>query len=186
MSRICRVEFSRCEGSEVQVKKPFHRLHEKTWLHERPEKDVYKLLVDVYRLRMEDNSTFSGEVDADSIYGGASDGGQAGFGRFLNTAEAQRGLLPGWWTPAKATECIDHGSTADRWSSVSRKVAKHKLIAHYKDQFMPMQPRLFGEQVYGSGPGGQSGADIIQLQMERESGTSGRAFSMIDTARRRN
>ncbi|OJJ85165.1 zinc finger MYND domain-containing protein, partial [Aspergillus glaucus CBS 516.65] len=30
------------------VDKPFHRLESRTWLHDRPVKDVYQLLIDVY------------------------------------------------------------------------------------------------------------------------------------------
>jgi mitochondrial splicing suppressor protein 51 len=76
--------------------KPFHALHNKTWLHNRPEEDVYKLLIDVYRFRMEDNYTLEGDADADadSIYGEATDGGAAGFRRFLRLAQRKSALLP--------------------------------------------------------------------------------------------
>ncbi|KAG9322291.1 hypothetical protein KVV02_002224 [Mortierella alpina] len=57
----------------VRIAKPFHRLHDKTWLHGRSEQDVYKLLIDSYRLMQEDDYKFEGDVDADSVYGGAAD-----------------------------------------------------------------------------------------------------------------
>jgi splicing suppressor protein 51 len=76
------------------INKPFHALNDKKWLHSRPETDVYKLLIDTYRFRMEDDYKFSGDADMDSIYGGAPNGYE-GFRRFLKGIEAQnRELLP--------------------------------------------------------------------------------------------
>jgi hypothetical protein len=57
---------------EVDFLKPFHRLHATTWLHGRTDKDTYKLLIDTYRLRHDDDYTFTGDIQADSIYGGAT------------------------------------------------------------------------------------------------------------------
>lgn len=45
------------QNLERQIPQPFHRLHEKKWLHDRPENDVFKLLIDTYRLRMEDSKS---------------------------------------------------------------------------------------------------------------------------------
>jgi hypothetical protein len=36
------------------IDRPFHRLQSRTWLHDRPEHDVFVLLIDAYRLRMRD------------------------------------------------------------------------------------------------------------------------------------
>jgi len=150
------------------VEKPFHRLDSKTWMHERPEQDVYKLLIDTYRLRMEDNYNLEGDADADGIYGGARDGRQ-GFRRFLRLAEGRRGLLPSWWSQEKAAECEAVGMR-DGWSSLATALEKRNVIDHYGNPNMPMQLRMFGEQVYGRGPGGQSGAMIRTFQMQAERG----------------
>lgn len=79
------------------------------------EADVYKLLIDTYRLRMEDQYTFEGEVDSDCIYGGAP-GSLMGFRRFLKKAEAKSGLLPPWWSAQRSIECQYAGLTEDGWS----------------------------------------------------------------------
>lgn len=156
------------KGLSVTIDKPFHRLNAKTWLHDRPEQDVYKILIDTYRLRMEDNYNLEGISDADSIYGGARDGRQ-GFNRFLRLAESRRKLLPPWWSQEKAAECEAVGMN-DGWSSLASKIKKSDIIEHYGNPNAPMQLRLFGEQVYGRGPGGQNGASIIKVQMMAESG----------------
>lgn len=152
----------------ASIDKPFHRLDSRTWLHDRPEKDVYELLIDTYRLRMEDNYKLEGNVDADCVYNGAPDG-QQGFRRFLRLAEKRPGLLPSWWSQEKAAACVTVGRNGG-WSSLSSMVEKGDVIEHYGDPNMPMQLRMFGEQVYGRGPGGQSGDGMRQVQMMLERG----------------
>lgn len=157
------------KGLSVVVDKPFHRLDAKTWLHDRPEGDVYKLLIDVYRMKMEDNYVFEAHVDEDSIYGGARDGRQ-GFERFLRLVEKQRGLLPSWWSKEKAEKCVAVGMKRDQWSYLGYAIQKDDVIEHYGDRKMPMQLRMFAEQVYGCGPGGQDGTEMRKLQMMIENG----------------
>jgi splicing suppressor protein 51 len=155
------------KGLTAVIDKPFHHLNDKTWLHNRPENDVFKLLIDTYRFRMEDNFTLEGDRDRDSVYGGAADG-RVGFQRFLRLAEVKDGLLPSWWSKEKGDECVALGLSNGPWSSLAKKVTKSELIQHYGNSLMPMQLRLFGEQVYGRGPGGQSGEMIIMMQMQAE------------------
>jgi hypothetical protein len=156
---------------DVDFLKPFHRLDEKTWLHVRTEKDTYKLLVDTYRLRLDDDYTFLGDIDMDSLYGGARDNGRAHFRQFLKRVERKPGLLPSWWTPAKAAECVRYGMDSANWSCLTSAVEKHDIIEHYGNPLMPMQLRMFGEQVFGTGPGGQNGTAMMQLQMMAERGS---------------
>jgi splicing suppressor protein 51 len=164
------------KGLSVAVDEPFHRLHAKTWIHDRPEQDVYKILIDTYRLRMEDNFNLEGEADSDGVYGGAPDGRQ-GFRRFLRLAETRPGLLPSWWSQEKAAECEAVGARAG-WSSLSSAVEKADVIKHYGNPEMPMQLRVFGEQVYGRGPGGQGSATLLAMQMMAERGNT--ASSTLD------
>lgn len=156
---------------EVTVQKPFHKLDRKTWLHDRPKKDVYKLLVDAYRLRMEDEYTIESEVDVDSVYGGAQDGGRHGFQRFLSRVEDVPELPPLWWTPETFAECLDFGVETSGWSSLMRAIDKKAVIEHYGDSKMPMQLRMFAEAVYGHGPGGQDGTQMRKMQMQIENGS---------------
>ncbi|KAF9134110.1 hypothetical protein BGX30_012043 [Mortierella sp. GBA39] len=161
-------------GLKKHIDKPYHRLNSKTWLHDRPEEDVYKLLIDCFRMRQHDDFTMEGLKEKDGLYGGANHS-QAGFKRFLVKAEARQDLLPNWWFMGKAAaNCLRMGgglgATGTEWSSLTRKVNKAAIIDHYANPKMPMQLRMLGEQIYQRGPGGQSGAQMIKLNMEVETG----------------
>lgn len=156
------------------IDKPFHQLESKTWLHDRPREDVYQLLIDAYRLRMEDNYKLEGDCDEDSIYGGRADS-TAGFRRFLRLAEKTRWVLPSWWDSAKATECENSGMRGG-WTSLASVVDKSDIVEHYGDPRMPMQLRVLGEQIYGRGPGGQSSAAMIQTMKSVEKGDMASSF----------
>ncbi|KAJ5794180.1 hypothetical protein N7457_000779 [Penicillium paradoxum] len=144
---------------QVNIEQPFYQLEAGKWLCDRPEEDVYKLLIDAYRLRLDDDYKFGGIADRDSIYGGANHG-KMGFTRFLRLIEQKRGLLPDWWSPSKATECVRYGSSVDPsfnlrwWSDLANAITKSDVAEHYEDLFMPIQLRLFAEEVYGRGAGG--------------------------------
>lgn len=143
----------------------------RTWLHRRSEKLTYQLLIDAYRLRMEDDSNM-GDIDEDSIYNDEPDG-RKGFRRFLRKAESRANLLPPWWTAEKKAACEAMGLTGgdDGWSNLRNMVDKHGVIKHYGgNNLMPMQLRMFAEQVIGTGPGGQSGEPMRMLQMAIEQG----------------
>ncbi|KAF9086080.1 hypothetical protein BGX23_009152 [Mortierella sp. AD031] len=172
--------FSKEPGQQVishglikHIENPYRCLSDKTWLHNRPEEDVYKLLIDCFRMRQHDNFTVEGLKDKDSLYGGASNS-QAGFKRFLVLAESRTDLLPGWWFMGKAAaNCLrlggGLGATPNEWSSLARKVDKAAIIDHYSNPEMPMQLRMLGEQIYLRGPGGQSGVAMLEFKMEAES-----------------
>lgn len=113
-------------GLDGSVDKPFNRLINGTWLHDRSEKDVYRLLVDAYRMRIEDEWVFAGDGGGDTIYGGCASS-IAGFRVFLNNAERTQagptgkrvGILPAWWNRTKRLECERLGITASGASPCS-------------------------------------------------------------------
>lgn len=152
----------------VAIKKPFHHLNDRTWIHERPEEDTYKLLIDTYRLRMDDDFKFEGKRNTGSVYANASNGVE-GFRRFLQLAESRDGLLPPWWSSQSAAQCEEVGKKTG-WSSLSQKADKSQILGHYGDSNMPMQMRMFGEQIYGTPPAGQPCAPILAAQMAIEGG----------------
>jgi mitochondrial splicing suppressor protein 51 len=157
------------KGLSGFIDKPFHRLDSRTWLHDRPKNDVYKLLIDVYRLRMNDSSVFDRVIDTDSIYGGAPHS-QPSFRRFLRQVEGKPGLLPPWWSPEKATACENVGMNTNGWSSLAYAIEKKDVLKHYEDPSLPMQLRMFGEQVYGRAPGGGNSDSMRRIQMMTERG----------------
>ncbi|KAH8807158.1 hypothetical protein F5884DRAFT_788658 [Xylogone sp. PMI_703] len=122
------------------------------WLARRITCDAYSghlrpwHLTDAYRLRVEDDYTFDGDVDEDSLYSGASSG-LAGFKRFLRLARSRQGLLPPWWNPTKQHMCERLGMDSSQWHSLRHAVEKSDIIEHYGDPRFPMQLRMFAEAV---------------------------------------
>lgn len=162
------------KGLDSPIDKPFTRLDNGTWLHDRSEKDVYRLLIDAYRLRIEDEYKFAGDADVDSIYGGASSN-VPGFKRFLAKAERRGGVLPAWWNLAKKAECIAFGRSGDNdWTRLDAAIEKGDVIEHYGDPRFPMQLRMFAEGFVGRGPwGGPDGSHMRGLMVAMENGGQG-------------
>lgn len=152
---------------EKQIPNPFTRLDNNTYLHDRPEKDVYRLLVDSFRMRQADNRNVEGDVDPNGIYGGAPTS-LPGFRRFLKLAAKRRNLLPSWWNDEKEKECEELGSDASTWSNLAHGVEKQDIIQRYGHDLMPMQLRMLAEIVYNRGPGGQDGTGMRQMMMTME------------------
>ncbi|KAK7178332.1 hypothetical protein PSPO01_15620 [Paraphaeosphaeria sporulosa] len=88
----------RPKNLDVPITHPFTRLDQDIYLHGCSEKDVFKLLLDAFRMRQEDNYTIKGNVDENSVYSGASSSIK-GFREFLRLASFKPSLLPPWWTP---------------------------------------------------------------------------------------
>lgn len=135
---------------DVNIDNPFDRLDSKTWLHGRSERDTFRLLIDTYRMRIEDEYVFTGNASTDCIYGGAPNN-RAGFRKFINRALRKPHLLPSWWRPSKLNECIAFG-TRNRdpnWGGLNGAMEKSDVVEYYGNPLMPMQLRKFGEQVYG-------------------------------------
>ncbi|KAG7008952.1 hypothetical protein G7Y79_00004g015360 [Physcia stellaris] len=177
----CTRKYPRVKNLEQHIAKPFTRLDKNTWLHDRPEKDVYKLLIDAFRMRQEDCCNFDGQVDKDTIYTGAPDS-LAAFRKFLQLTSTRANLLPSWWSSEKQQECEEFG-LGGNWSNLKRKVNKAAIQEHYGEDKMPMQLRMFGEAVYGRGPGGSDGKQMRQMLMSMEKGGSdGRVYSMMSVA----
>ncbi|KAH0377206.1 hypothetical protein KCU92_g9361, partial [Aureobasidium melanogenum] len=156
------------------VERPFHKLQARTWLHDRPESDVYKLLIDCFRLRQEDEYSFNGDVDHDSIYGGGPNS-KAPFVRFLNQAKAAEDILPPWWSNKNTKACVTFGMERGNsdWSSLACCIEKHDIQDHYGSQDMPMQLRMLADQIYGCSLSGQSGSGMLEMKMMMEGATGG-------------
>lgn len=71
-------------------------------LYSRPENDLYKLLIDTYRFRKQDNVTLEGDRGKLSIYAREANG-WIGFDVFMRLASTD-GLLPSWWSKGQADE----------------------------------------------------------------------------------
>jgi len=173
---------NRSSPGPCSIPNPFTALENKTWLKNRPEHDVFKLLVDVHRMRIEDEYKFDGDVDEDTILGGGTPATALGVFREFLEAMTRLGtarpvdkkILPEWWNAEKLNECVkfarDGGNTMseDNWSRIALLVEKHDVQEHYKDMTMPMQLRMFSYEVDGALIMGQSGsqmrADMIDVE----------------------
>ncbi|KAH6648668.1 hypothetical protein BKA67DRAFT_575505 [Truncatella angustata] len=172
----------RTKGLEKHLNKPMTRLHNRSWLHGRPENDVYKILIDSYRLKMADDVNFDAKPEAESIYTAAGAANPlAGFRRFLAQAKSSEGLLPTWWNDENQKECEALATPRDGLYSLSKKIQKADIITHYDDPQFPMQLRLLREQITGRGPAGQSGGPMIYQMMQFERGDGDGEFIMMDT-----
>ncbi|KAF5674931.1 MYND domain-containing protein [Fusarium heterosporum] len=177
------LNISPTKGLESGLPDPFTHLDRGTYLHNRPEKDVYRLLIDVYRLRADDMYNLEGEADEDGLYGGAPDGLRS-FKRFLQKVAARKGLLPSWWTPEKQRECEEFGMGDSQWQDLKTSTSKQEVIDHYGDPRFPMQLRMLGEAVCGSAPGGGDGTSMRKMMAAMETGGSmdGMQASMMDAS----
>ncbi|KAF2868841.1 hypothetical protein BDV95DRAFT_642775 [Massariosphaeria phaeospora] len=156
----------RAANLRSHISKPFTALDNNTWLHDRAEGDVFKLLID--------------GTDSDSVYGGNSDS-LPGFRRFIRLVSSRAGLLPPWWSSDKQAECEAFGM-GNNWSSLKKMTTKEQIQAHYGEDKMPMQMRMFAEAVYHRGPGGQDGTAMRKMmaKMEQSDGVDGeQVMSML-------
>lgn len=116
-------------------------------LYSLPENKAYTQLIDAYRLRVEDEYVFTGEVGSDTLYGSGRP--IEDFRRFLNKAEKRSGLLPPWWSSTKRSACEKVAMDKNGWSCLAFAVEKSDIAEHYDDPIMPMQLRMLAEKVYG-------------------------------------
>ncbi|KAI1427637.1 putative MYND domain protein [Xylaria sp. FL1777] len=193
------------KGLEQPITKPFSRLDNKTYLHDRPEEDVYRpikhachllgiggmtrffttyntrfgVLIDAYRMRIEDEYMYEGNASTDSIYGGAASS-LPGFRKFLRLAASRTGLLPPWWSAAKQKACEKLGMDSSEWPDLRCAVEKSDIIEHYGDPRFPMQLRMLAETIIGRGFGGNDGTQMRQMMtMMENGGVPGKASSMM-------
>ncbi|RDA94293.1 hypothetical protein CP533_0550 [Ophiocordyceps camponoti-saundersi (nom. inval.)] len=149
------------KGLDKGIDKPFTKLDNHTWLHE--------------RLRVEDMYKLEGDVSDDTLYGGAQ--GVAllrDFRRFLAKVErCPQKLLPAWWDGEKKEECEKLAMSQSQWHDLHSAVEKSDIIEHYGDSQFPMQLRMFAETVYGSAPGGTNGSSMRKFMMAKEGGGLG-------------
>ena len=125
-------------------------------LSDKPEELVFKLLVDSFRTRVEDEMNFRGDVHEDSALGGGNPA--AGFRRYLKKAETRSGVLPEWWSGEKREACVAFGCRKDHWWRLDSAVEKSDIQEQWENGGMPMQLKMLGEEIVGSyvmgrGPG---------------------------------
>ena len=173
----------RMKSLEQHVPDPFTRLDDGKYLHDRPETDVYRLLIDAFRMRSEDGMKLENKPTPNSIYTGNPSSIEP-FKKFLDQAATRRDLLPPWWDVGHRAECEKFAESGE-WNDVRNKVTKAQMVEHYGDEKAPMQLRMLAEAVYGVGSMGQNGAGMRKMMRSMESGGpgNGNVMSMMDISR---
>ena len=110
-----------------------------------PEKDAFARIIDSYRMRMEDELNYGGQLSG--LYSGEDP--VADFRGFLSKAEARGGCLPAWWSGKKSAACLDLAMSRCQWSCVERKITVTNVEDHYGDPVMPTKLRVWSERVIG-------------------------------------
>ncbi|CAK4029829.1 Hypothetical predicted protein [Lecanosticta acicola] len=161
--------------------KPFTAIYHNNFLHDRPEEETFKILIDILRMRQEDTHAFEGDNMDGSIYNGERTSERA-FRQFLRKAKQVEGFLPPWWSDEKVEECVRFGLQSNDFSLGSAQ-EKSDIQEAWGDDKMPMKLRMLGEKVYGNTPGtgSQGGSTMLQMMMGMERG-SGMHSSTLDMA----
>ncbi|KAJ3466911.1 hypothetical protein MRS44_004475 [Fusarium solani] len=143
------------KGLDSGISSPFTRLQNGTFLHNRSERDVYRILIDSFRFRMEEQCQHDGQAVEGTIYDDLDDSLPA-FKQYLETAASRRNLLPPWWTPQKQRECEAFGMTGTDFQDLHMALEQFSATWHYADSRFPSQLRMLAEAVYETGVGGTS------------------------------
>lgn len=84
-----------------------------------------------------------------------------GFKKFLTMAENHPTMLPPRWSVEKRRACAR--SSTKGWSNMTCAMEKSDIMEHYKDNSMPMQLRMVGQQIYGKSLFRQDAAPVRAL-----------------------
>ncbi|KAI8675360.1 hypothetical protein NCS57_00437100 [Fusarium keratoplasticum] len=158
------------KGLDSAISEPFTRLQNGTFLHDRSERDVYRILIDSFRFRLEEQCQHEGKPAKGTIYEDHDDS-LPDFKRYLETAASRNNLLPPWWTPEKQRECEAFGMSGTNFQDLHMALEQFSVTCQYGDSRFPSQLRMLAEAVYGKGVGGTSSftrrSALAQLEAER-------------------
>lgn len=121
---------------------PAKYLRDAAYLNSLPEEKAMKLIIDSYRMRIEDEYAMNGE--AFGLYEGEDP--VPDFIEYLDMAEKKGGILPHWWNPKKRSECFLMARTSSD-CNLGHAVQKQDIIDTYGDRLMPMKIRMIAEMV---------------------------------------
>ncbi|KAI8945366.1 hypothetical protein F4801DRAFT_598034 [Xylaria longipes] len=144
---------------------PFNRLKRCDYLQGRPDTNVFKILIDAYRLRMSNNNTFNGVFQDYNNPGKFND-----FHRFLDRAKA---IPPGWSSPTATINWVNvgihynppkHYAARKHHTDDARKYYDDIAREHHYDTYMDCQLHLLAEDIYG-GSIGDTGDRLLREQI---------------------
>lgn len=141
------------------VPEPFHQLQARTWLHNRPEPDVFRLLIDAYRVQTTD-------FILAGYYSRSAVPCLLGLTRFLlDLYRRAPDLLPPWWDVDAHHRCRQSGMRGGTWNDLRWGVGRGDVIRAYQDRTMSTQVAIFTELFYGVGPAGISTKSLLDVYL---------------------
>lgn len=153
--------------------KPFTAISQNKFLHDRSEEETFKLLVDLLRMRQEDEYNLGGETMTGTIYN-MEPSSEKAFKTFIRKAKAVSGLLPPWWTDESLKQCLEYSRKSSGFS-LCHAQEKHDIQETWGDDKMPMKLRMVAERVYGNTPGGHRSDAMLGMMMSMEGGAGANA-----------
>ncbi|EGG02183.1 uncharacterized protein MELLADRAFT_91496 [Melampsora larici-populina 98AG31] len=115
-----------------------------------PQGEIYKRIIDLYRLRCDDECVWDGVRVG--LY--ATDKGPglpiAHFQSYLTKAQRCPNYLPSWWNEKAKEECIRIACDPQGKTYIGTRMAKADIQKAYNDSSMPMLMRMIGEKIFGS------------------------------------
>ncbi|PNY27807.1 Uncharacterized protein TCAP_02267 [Tolypocladium capitatum] len=144
------VMLSPMTGLDDPVTFAFHRLTYNTWFEGRCWTDVFKLIIESYRLRVATQRDLDGKprhVPNDEKRAVAD-----GLRKFLHLAEEVPELLPKEWNWVHAARCKVLAGDEDikNWYSLEYLPNEDEIAEWYQDNFFPAQLQIFAKLVYGT------------------------------------
>ncbi|POR38511.1 Uncharacterized protein TPAR_01298 [Tolypocladium paradoxum] len=174
-------------GLDNPVTFAFTRLTYNTWFEGRCWTDVFKLLIDAYRLRLAAQRDLDGKPRRvpDEEKREVADG----LRKFLDLAEEVPGLLPLGWNWVHAARCrILAGRNDDitNWYSLEYLPNEDEMVEWYEDLFFPLQLQIFAKLVYGTDVPRQNAKILWRIMLQSEGLLQSRHYEIptVQTERR--
>ncbi|KAM0701253.1 hypothetical protein Q7P35_011614 [Cladosporium inversicolor] len=151
-----------------QDTKPFTAISKDTFLHNRSQEQTFQLLIDLFRIRQEDEYKLDGDIMIGTIYN-LEPSSEKAFRTFIRRAKAVTRLLLPWWNDNSLNECLEYSRKSPD-SSLRSAQEKHDIQETWGDENMPMKLRMVSERAYGYTPGGFKSDDMLASMIEVENG----------------
>ncbi|KAL2125653.1 hypothetical protein VTJ04DRAFT_2018 [Mycothermus thermophilus] len=174
-------------GLEQAIYKPFTHLSHGTWLLNRPPTDVYCILIDAFRLRLDDEAVWEhrpGGHNPIPVRHEVTESKElAELEEKIHTTELvqrfqvflriltdfQPLLLPDWWDESHQNACEGMIlGEADLWYDIRLPVTRADVVEYYHDFKFAMQLRIFAAQVHQTGPGERDWTQVLEEMVALE------------------
>lgn len=126
-------------------KKPFTRILNNAYLHDLPKHTVFKLLIEMLRLRQEDAYRFDSTALPGTIYANKKTS-EGAFRTVVSKLAAVPSFLPSWWAPDSLDDCIRFSNVFTSFS-IAATTTKYEVEARWNDVLMLTKLRMLWTQI---------------------------------------